>query len=745
MLMPRFDSVRLTNLTRAVLVLAGLVTFGSSGASQSTAIVDQANAPALQLAQVSTADRTSATPTRRALLIGVGEHLYNKVPDDRKRMGKKKSFPEDLGGAVNDVEIIKDVLIRRFGFKPENIVTLTDSQATREAILAAMRQIVEDAGPEDVVHIHFSGHGSWIKDMNGDEKDKFDETLLPYDARTDKVRDITDDEINAILSGLRARDTLVTLDACHSGTATRGESDVMIRGGEPDPMTELYGDVSARGQALGRDALVDASETILPETEAYTLMTGAAAEHSALDSPIDSEKRYGWFSWSLANTLGTVDQNMSTGEVFFEIQRKMQSVGEKKGHRAPMPQLEATDGARARPLLAGGDIVAGEGGVTQRTWVTADPAGEGKIVLRMGPLYGAVEGSLWAIYPPATKDFSGTPQIGTAVVKSRGGEDSRADLEVTGTIEPGSRAVMVAQSWRENRLRVRLGKMTDQEEKDFVKAIRATRIGSKFLQVGDEEASRYVVDMTDGEVRIFSSGRLTEIESFPFVDMGSTATRAASVFERPIKLDDLLALENPDSKIKLDFAVRPLDEDGDPRVRTVGGESLPAYRVWDEDSGRTTWNSMMMEVTADKDVYLTILEVNPDGELSIMFPNSVSKDMKFYPKGRIAAGEQVRIPDSLSEGTLTAGFFIDLKPPLGVYQLRAFIATDLPTAISIREYIGEYGVAQQALERDELYRREQMANQGESGVSARGEIRRAGGTKPKPDWTAATVRYLVEE
>ena len=154
---------------------------------------------------------------------------------------------------------------------------------------------------------------------------------------------------------------------------------------------------------------------------------------------------------------------------------------------------------------------------------------------------------------------------------------------------------------------------------------------------------------------------------------------------------------------------------------------------------------MMMEVTADKDVYLTILEVNPDGDLRVMFPNPVSKEMKFYPKGRIAAGERARIPDSLSEDTLTAGFFIDLEPPLGAYQLRAFVATDLPTAISIREYIGEYGVAQQALERDELYRQEQMANQGESGVSARGEIRRAGGNKPKPDWTAATIRYVVED
>ena len=178
-----FGGVQVARLVATIAALACCSSIQATAAPDH----DGARQSSMELAQANPGTApTSTAGTRRALLIGVGEHLYNKVPDERKRMGKKKSFPEDLGGAVNDVEIIKDVLIRRFDFKPENIVTLTDSQASREAILAAMSKIVEEAGPEDVVHIHFSGHGSWIKDLSGDEPDNYDETLLPYDARTDE-------------------------------------------------------------------------------------------------------------------------------------------------------------------------------------------------------------------------------------------------------------------------------------------------------------------------------------------------------------------------------------------------------------------------------------------------------------------------------------------------------------------------------------------------------------------------------
>jgi hypothetical protein len=128
-------------------MIAALAVFGIAGQVIGAAdLYESGNSPAI-LAQVDTDSPSYSTGTRHALLTDVGEHLYNKVPYERKRMGKKKSFPEDLGGAVNDVEIIKDVLIRRFDFKPDNIVTLTDSEATGEAILVAMRKIVEEARP----------------------------------------------------------------------------------------------------------------------------------------------------------------------------------------------------------------------------------------------------------------------------------------------------------------------------------------------------------------------------------------------------------------------------------------------------------------------------------------------------------------------------------------------------------------------------------------------------------------------
>ena len=49
-------------------------------------------------------------------------------------------------------------------------------------------------GSVSEVWIHYSGHGSHIKDMDGDEEDGFDEVLVPLDY--DKNGVISDDFIN---------------------------------------------------------------------------------------------------------------------------------------------------------------------------------------------------------------------------------------------------------------------------------------------------------------------------------------------------------------------------------------------------------------------------------------------------------------------------------------------------------------------------------------------------------------------
>jgi len=170
-------------------------------------------------------DRGAEQPVgvKRALLIGINK--YKAVPE--------------LQGSVNDVETMRKVLTTRWGFLPSNITMLTDEAATREKILAAITQLVAVSGPEDTLYLHYSGHGSQVQDLNGDEEDGLDETLVPQDGRTDGVPDIVDDELDVIFSKLRARSAVIVLDSCHSGTATRSY-DIRARSVPQDMRIDLY-------------------------------------------------------------------------------------------------------------------------------------------------------------------------------------------------------------------------------------------------------------------------------------------------------------------------------------------------------------------------------------------------------------------------------------------------------------------------------------------------------------------------
>ena len=89
-----------------------------------------------------------------------------------------------LEGCVNDVQILRDALIRRFGFTEERMTVLLNERATRDGILEAMEDLVRKVGEDDVVVFHYSGHGSQKVEPEGeeDEPDGWDETLVPFDS-----------------------------------------------------------------------------------------------------------------------------------------------------------------------------------------------------------------------------------------------------------------------------------------------------------------------------------------------------------------------------------------------------------------------------------------------------------------------------------------------------------------------------------------------------------------------------------
>lgn len=159
---------------------------------------------------------TSPFPAKRALLIGIGRYAH--LPPERQ-----------LHGPPADVAALADLLTNAHAF--DHITTLVDEQATRKAILNAFADLVDATQPGDLVLIHYSGHGSRVPDIHGDEADGWDSSLVPHDGRDPDglAPDILDDELNPFFGRLvnerQAGDLVLIFDSCHSAGMTRADGD----------------------------------------------------------------------------------------------------------------------------------------------------------------------------------------------------------------------------------------------------------------------------------------------------------------------------------------------------------------------------------------------------------------------------------------------------------------------------------------------------------------------------------------
>jgi hypothetical protein len=135
-------------------------------------------------------------------------------------INKYQILGADLNGCVNDVKNLSGALKTYYGFEDKDITTLTDLQATKKAMQAAIKKLIASGKKGDVLLLHYSGHGSNVPDDNGDEADKRDEILCPTDL--DWKDTLRDDWLRKTFDKLRAGVSLtVIMDCCHSGTNTR--------------------------------------------------------------------------------------------------------------------------------------------------------------------------------------------------------------------------------------------------------------------------------------------------------------------------------------------------------------------------------------------------------------------------------------------------------------------------------------------------------------------------------------------
>ncbi len=167
---------------------------------------------------------------KHALIIAIAQ--YPNDPAQNLNWSKLSS--------KNDADLLYQSLLKQ-GFKENNVTVLLDSMATKKGILHAMNVLDKKVTAGDVVWIHFSGHGQQVEDLNHDEPDGYDEALVTYSAPTEcrvgyqGEEHLLDDDLQKHFSSLSQQlskkgHLLITLDACHSGTASRGIEDLVRRG-----------------------------------------------------------------------------------------------------------------------------------------------------------------------------------------------------------------------------------------------------------------------------------------------------------------------------------------------------------------------------------------------------------------------------------------------------------------------------------------------------------------------------------
>jgi len=228
-------------------------------------------------------DTSTRAPRKKALLVGISKYMPH--------------LDTDLQGCVNDTETMYSLLVNQFKFDPANIRVLVDERAIKREILKRLEWLLTEYKVGDELIFHYSGHGSQVRDRNGDElDDQLDEILCPHDLNWDDP--LTDDYLGALFKQLPEGVHLTMIcDSCHSGTITKNISKIYR-----NKAKNILPPFDIRARSLYR---------ILPKnrfgkkdtgTQRHVLLSGCKDHQTSADAFIDGRYQ-GALTWAFAKTI----------------------------------------------------------------------------------------------------------------------------------------------------------------------------------------------------------------------------------------------------------------------------------------------------------------------------------------------------------------------------------------------------------------------------------------------------------
>ena len=586
-----------------------------------------------------------ADPKKTALIIAISAYGTPVHP-----MTGVPLRPYRPLNAKNDVPLVVGALSQQ-GFEASNMRVLTDSDADAEGIRDGLRWLVDHSAPGDVVVFHYSGHGHRITNDDPDEDeevDGYDEVLAPYGAPDefydgyDGRHHIRDDELGEFLGALRTKvgeEGSVTffLDACFSGTGTRGELSLPVRGsqdplGLPNPAT-ASSDAEARAIDVSTGPSTRGGRNALAP---FAVFSAAGQRELAYETTdVDGETRVGSLSYALARTLPTAGTGTTNLALFARIADAL------SGKVPQTPQMEGVADAHVFSNRL----------VRQRPFIVVDSvlAESSDVALAGGTLLGLNPGTKLEVFPMGASD----PVLGTGVatLEVTSSDPIRALATVAGgSMSPGDDgmwAFVTDWTFGEMETRVLLSpgmpagdRAAIAEELDALGVIRVVDELPDVIVTSDENGELSAYLAADGTVLSRGGeGLAATIERF-----------SRGQYLRKINLDsqdlsvslDLLPVDtytdsSGSTQCRSTDWTEPVDELESVRRRMSPGDT---YRVRVSNPGR-------------RSTYIALLDIMPRGAINVLRPREHEAPGSY----RLQQGESVElgcyaVDDELGHETL---------------------------------------------------------------------------------------------
>lgn len=595
----------------------------------------------LALSVFSLAPAAAQTGNKHALLIGIGD------------------YPTEGGwqriNSTNDIAVIGAALRTR-GFTDENIIVLKDQQATRAGILNVWNSVLLPRVQRgDVVYFQFSGHGQQVADDDGDELDGYDEAIVPYDSPLRYQAGvyqgenlIRDDELNRLFGDLRRRlgptgNLMVVLDACHSGTGTRGMTPA--RGtAEAMASTEYQSSVARRSGDNFSTPQFSAAGT--GELAPMAAFFGAAHNQLNFEARDEQGQLLGSLSYALSKKLSQATPSTSYRGLFEQVRVEMSTIAPRQ-----TPQAE---GALDQELL-GGRLL--ERPTYYRVTRWNDPA---SVVVDAGWVHGLNEGAVIGLYPPETRDYArATPLARGTVTRALPFE---ATLQLDNTLREDNARSSWAYILEQNFGDLSLGLSIQLPDNHPVRTALLQKMTRYPMIRLDESPEVFLIAGGKG-VQLIGAGDMLLEDLGTNLPPAIAADRLLSRMLGYTQAKYIRKLEVRSGYLSVDFEIVPIRVD--PRTLAETAE-IPLDSKRDALGNVHFQDGDIIKIRVhnrgNKAAFFTLLDIQPDNHLSVLIPGDLETPDEF----RIGPGQTLDVPKIFQIG-----------PPAGVEMFK-LIATEQP-------------------------------------------------------------------